>query len=70
MQMLLQIYLNDKLWNDDEWENILMHALNIYEKKKRSTKLNKPTDKETSNKITVDSESEEDYFDVSSDEEL
>ena len=60
MQMLLQIYLNDKLWNDDEQENILM----------RSTKLNKPTDKETSNKITVDSESEEDYFDVSSDEEL
>ena len=44
--------------------------LNIYEKKKRSTKLNKPTDKETSNKITVDSESEEDYFDVSSAEEL
>ena len=39
-------------------------------RKKALYEVEQTNRKETSNKVTVDSESEEDYFDVSSDEEL
>ena len=39
MQMLLKIKLNDRLWQDNEREEILARALEIYQRKRRATRL-------------------------------